>query len=489
MTIGGYPLILLVGAFAVGTLLMVVLDKAQRRPIFVVAGLLIADGLVPVLQGTAASIATGGTGEGTLVGGQVYLGRVGTLLLYVVLALGLLRPRRVESGAALAFAAMGVGLTTYISLVLATGLLYHESPVRWVLRVLAVYVAWSLKPADVARFVQVLVGGILTISLLGILVRLPWMWRQFEGASQLLPGVPLRFQGLAAHPNGLAPLALLYLILDRVTPAPARLRRLLQAVAVVCLVLTQSKTALLTAVGVLALFVYHDRIKPDEQSKRVLPLAVATAGLVAAVLYFGVVDGAETELVGDQDAVISTGTLVGRSQLWQVGIDAWRQSPVSGAGTEFFRDYAARTQQPWAGQAHNQYVQTLTQYGLVGLAGMLLYVVALLVFAWRLRSHTRQVSIALVGTLLFRSITETPLDTLSLIHLPVLALLMGWTRELSEGDSGGLPFPVAGSGAATGDVSGSAGPVEQIEEGSAVDGRRRASGDDGFPGRRRPTIG
>jgi O-antigen ligase len=121
-------------------------------------------------------------------------------------------------------------------------------------------------------------------------------------------------------------------------------------------------------------------------------------------------------------------TLTGRTELWRTGLEAWQRAPLTGAGPEFFETYATNSGQAWAGQAHNQLVQTLTQYGVVGLLTLVVYVVVMVQVAFQMSARTRATSVALIALLLVRSITETPLTGLELEHLTVYGLLIAWER-------------------------------------------------------------
>jgi O-antigen ligase len=63
-----------------------------------------------------------------------------------------------------------------------------------------------------------------------------------------------------------------------------------------------------------------------------------------------------------------------------------------------------------ASHAHNQVVQTLGEAGVVGGAGLLLYVAALLAYGVRYARATNVVALALVSVMLLRGITEPSLN-------------------------------------------------------------------------------
>lgn len=431
--IAGYPIELLVVAVFSGIVGMIALDRLERLPLFVVGGLLVTGGLIPILQGTVASVATGGAARGVLTGPQVALGQVATLLGYAVVATGLLRPYRPIVGGSLLAGAMAFALGMFASAAVHTGQLMTVDRASWLLTLLAIVSARSLDPAGVTRLVKFMILGLLAASALAAASGVEWAWRPFEGASPLLPVLDVRLQGVFSHPNNLGPASLLYLLAERIRPSGPPLRIAGLSLGVGCLLLSQSKTALLTAVLVWGLFAYEARVRPRMQEFRVVPFALVVVVALGSMLFVGVTDGAEEELV-DPAQIDRVRNFTGRTDVWTVGLDAWRERPVWGAGPDWFEAFARRTNQTWAGQAHNQFVQTGTQFGVVGIVGLVLYIAALVAWAWRLREPSRFASIGIVTVLLLRTITETPLDELDLLHLWTLLLLFGWARGQTDDD-------------------------------------------------------
>jgi O-antigen ligase len=415
-----------------------VAQRLERQAMFTAVGLILLQGLAPLLQGLAASIETGGTGEGVTTGTQVLIGQAASAGMYLVAIMALIRHVRPSGGDLLTATAMAWGLLWYVTNVVNAGEPLPSSIIKFLLAVTALHFARSLEPGRVAVVAKWVIGAVLLVSLAGGLAGIPWMWRDFEGAQPLLPGITARFQGLEAHPNSLAPLPLVYLVLERLRPSPPVVRRWMCGVAVVCLALTQSKTALLTAVAMAALLVYHDRVRRDERSRRAAPMAVVLVAIAAAVVVLGLTAGAETELVG-RGGTLDTGTIEGRGELWADGMEAFRERPLVGAGYEYFRRQAAITGQAWAGQAHNQAVQALTETGLLGFLGLVAYVIALCRYAWLLRDRSRFASVALLAMLLLRCITEVPLEQYTFPHLITAMLLLGWAREAAEDPDGPEP--------------------------------------------------
>lgn len=428
MPIGGLSTELLIAGVIAGIIALLALDKLQHFPLFVIGGLLITEGVVPILQGTAGSVAAGGIARGMTTSGQILLGQIGTALGFLVLATGLLRPRLPVAAGSLLAAAIAFPVATHIAGLVTTGNLSLVSLVKWVAIIAAVASAPSLRPIRVSTLCKVLLGITLAASLAAGVAGMNWAWRPFEGATPIVPGISLRLQGIFAHPNSLAPAALTFLVMERVAPTSGRMRFLGLATALSCLLLSQSKTALVTAVVVWALFFYHDRYRTRAEELRLVPLALTVALMIAAFAIVVATDGAEQTLV-DPDQVDRVRTFTGRTDVWAEGFAAWRENMVWGAGPDWFAEFAQRTNQEWAAQAHNQFIQTGTEFGIVGLAGLTAYVLALGVWAWRLRDQSQFASLALITILFLRAITETPVDELNLLHLLTLGLLFGWARQ------------------------------------------------------------
>jgi exopolysaccharide production protein ExoQ len=243
------------------------------------------------------------------------------------------------------------------------------------------------------------------------------------GSTDSLIGIGVRVHGLANHPNGLAPIMLLYLMLEKAQPSRPLIRWTVGSTAFGLLVLAQSKTSWAAALAVAAIF-WAARSRRGVAA-RLLVLALVGITFVGAVVFS---DAAEDLEIVEQRQVDSLRTLTGRTALWQYGLESWRESPMFGAGPNLYTDFADRTGQSWAGQAHNQYVQTLGRHGLVGLAGLLIYVVVLLRYGLRHARATGYVSLALVSLLLLRTMTEANFEGMAFEEFAVLALLVSWER-------------------------------------------------------------
>jgi O-antigen ligase len=89
----------------------------------------------------------------------------------------------------------------------------------------------------------------------------------------------------------------------------------------------------------------------------------------------------------------------------------------------------------WApAQAHDQFVQTLGEAGLVGAAGLCVYLVVLAWSGIRLRSISGGISLSLTMVLLLRGLTDRwysagATDGNLFVHFVVFAMLLLWARQ------------------------------------------------------------
>lgn len=246
--------------------------------------------------------------------------------------------------------------------------------------------------------------------------------------------LPFRLHGLAAHANHLAPVAVAFLAVDyalRDSHWFWRVTHWLAALAV--LVLTQSKTIWLASVlGVLAArYVQLPRIR------RYAVLFAVTSGIVLASSWFFVF-GPRWDVIVNDPVYANAVTFTGRLQVWEYTVELWRLNPWFGYGHSLWKDglvFEFLRREGWApSHAHSQFFQTLGQAGLVGLMGLLVYYFSLITSAIRCANRSRGVAIFLVAVLVFRSVTETAVDSSTfpesfILHWVTFALLVLYSKE------------------------------------------------------------
>ncbi len=156
-------------------------------------------------------------------------------------------------------------------------------------------------------------------------------------------------------------------------------KRLLLAIAIVLMstsiVLTSSRGGLLGFAGVIALAFVLNKIgggkATTSQPRRKLILAVT--GLAFVLVTFGVVlfiGGNESLFRGVSFASAQTDISSGRSHIWPIAVKIFLSHPVVGVGFDAF-GVAFTRYDTWNGtfrveQAHNDYLQTLADAGVLG---------------------------------------------------------------------------------------------------------------------------
>ena len=296
------------------------------------------------------------------------------------------------------------------------------------LLILAIDSNWSL-----SELIRSIKSGILIVLMLGffLLIVKPSMVLE-GGIVGSLTLLPFRYWGASPHANALGSIAVLYLLLEILAPTTNKLwQKFGIAAALISIILAQSKTALLGLVFSLAcLWIvpsYSDQTKVSRRDDIKNTLKLIFVMLLPILLYTALfIAGYESKLeqLLSSDAGKSVTTLTGRTRIWEIALQEWYENPIFGYGPELFSaEYRMRIGMLFAFHAHNQFIQTLAQSGLIGVAGLFLLLGAL---AFKLLSRavaSRGVSLALFAFLLIRCITEVPLRSGNMISGEYLYLL------------------------------------------------------------------
>jgi O-antigen ligase len=189
-------------------------------------------------------------------------------------------------------------------------------------------------------------------------------------------------------------------------------------------IVTVSKTAIVATGAAVVAFSLANRTK---LRKKAVVFTVAIASMLVAVPYAIPI----LQTYGQNQQNIDT--LTGRTELWAQISRLIGEAPIAGHG---FMWIAFHKPEEWAGEAHNDVLQQLLNFGAIGLA------VAVTVY-WRLgrriikdRGQFRAFAIAMFVFCLFRGVTEAT-DTLILpLHLALLLIYATEVHGPSE-----LRFP------------------------------------------------
>lgn len=387
------------------------------------------------------------SGYAGVMPGVVWWLRLSSVALVGVAAMAILvnwgKRSKLRGGTWLLAGLIAVFLASVASSMLGTKPEFIHQTLYTLLLMLAITLSPPIAPELVAVYAKRVLAFLLYGSLILALIN-PAHYVQ-TGYSGIIPGFNVRLHGLAPHANSLGPLALLYLVLAYWVPGKRPWHLLGNVAALAVLILAQSKTAWLTALFILFLLLAYRLAKRASRELRTAGIGWATLmglGLYSALLlltflFFVMGNPLDTlNYLVSADSELTT--LTGRTRIWEATINTWEQSPWFGYGpTLWDLDFRISHGILAAWHAHNQFIQTLGEAGLVGLAALLLYVGALLGYGIKFADETRGVSLALVLLLLIRTITEIPLNMTVLLdasfmtHFIIFTILVMLARRVS----------------------------------------------------------
>lgn len=226
--------------------------------------------------------------------------------------------------------------------------------------------------------------------------------------SGLLPGIDFRLYGVTEHANVLGPLALLLILVELHFPSRRRWRGVILAIAITTFVLAQSKTAWLMTLGLLVLvFIPYRLAVYRTQSRQTQGTLLFLLGIVVILMVvtlgLSFVDGSRFI---DKYGLT---TFTGRTVIWEKTIDEWQRNPLFGYGSEIWGvEYRIRAGMLHVGHAHNQFIQTLGEAGIMGLLLLVSYLAVLLRYAIKYFMVSRGFILALLVISLFHCFSEAP---------------------------------------------------------------------------------
>lgn len=287
--------------------------------------------------------------------------------------------------------------------------------------------------------------NILFVFLLISVAVIPWnlgLVMDNKYVEGIVPGFTYRYSGLASHPNSMGLITTLFLLCLWNHPFGNRfINRSAWIAGCSSLLLTQSKTSwigFLLCMFCMGYFKHGDYLKRrlfDYKNPVLSILFIFTVmtitGTLLAVVMFGNIGGKI-----DSFFASSTGsslmTMTGRTQIWEIALDEWRRSPVFGYGLTIWDEaHRAKIGMPMAVTAHSQFYQTLASSGVVGMAGLIVYVAALLWFTLKTAKSSQGLTLAIFFLLFLRSISEVSIaitgqwDFVEFAHLLLLTVIGG----------------------------------------------------------------
>jgi O-antigen ligase len=276
--------------------------------------------------------------------------------------------------------------------------------------------------------------------------------------ASVIPFIGFRLWGLGSNPNSTGPLALVLLLLLAWRPFRNRILQMLgYGTGIAVLVLSQSKTAwLATAIAFPTLWygqlLYNAARRGQSRTSAypvrhfLRPILLCVLGLagVAALAYLQL-HNPLANATSDQQAQVTT--LTGRTEIWAVALETWKQNPLFGYGSAMWDDEFRRAVgMDFAYNAHNQFLQSLSVAGGLGLAGTLAYTLVLFRYALAANTATRGLSLALFWVIFVRFFTEAPLNMAGIFsgefvtHLLLFTLVLTKGRDVYLGSRPPLPY-------------------------------------------------
>ena len=308
---------------------------------------------------------------------------------------------------------------------------------------LAGYAALLMTPREVDLSVISMRNATLAFLVLSavILVWNPNMVAN-KGYHGFVPGVSIRYAGLASHANSLGPMVVVFLLcLLRKPYAWRSLNLSAWALGLFSLLLTQSKTnwiACILCFACVGYFGFREQIKArlfDYRRPQLSIIGIFCFILICTMallmVMFGSVDAKLAKFASSNDG-FDLLSFTGRDVIWQVAVQEWHKNPVFGYGLPIW-DEAFRTSigMPYASHAHSQFYQSLSSAGTVGAAGLLAYAAVLLYASARAAKASGGLSMALFVLIASRSVSEVPLSLTgfaaeALTHLLLLIIVAAY---------------------------------------------------------------
>lgn len=303
---------------------------------------------------------------------------------------------------------------------------------------LGLYLVPTPPPDWIARRVRVFVLVYAYGSLISVVVAPFWALEPNYLMSSV-PGLFIRLHGVATHANNLAAILAFYFLLPPDRTSRSRYDWLNLLVVLVALFLTQSKTINLVLATVLIIHGMRLALRLSG-ARRYLALAVLSATLLIGLAGLAVEDYSLLTF-SEEPSAGSIQTLTGRTAIWSETYALWTQNPVFGYGPNLWGPEMRRaylSSLGWAPpHAHNQFFQTLGESGLIGVAGLAIYLLVLVRYGWRYSEASRGVTLYLVLAMMLRGITEPPFriilfDGTLFLHVAMYGYLLAIARRSSH---------------------------------------------------------
>jgi O-antigen ligase len=233
--------------------------------------------------------------------------------------------------------------------------------------------------------------------------------------SAAVPGISIRLYGLADHANSIGFVALGAAYIEFVRGKTNKnLNILALCIHLTVLVLSQSKTAWIAATMIMAIssaYFAINRAQVKSQKWQATIVVQITAILILTFSIIAIFIVATSSSVEVKINNANLYSLTGRSEIWKITLEEFYKNPWTGYGPDIWNEsFRVKNGWPFVGQAHNQFIQTLGQSGILGFVTLIGYMGALLIASLRQSNQNfRIMAIGLYVLMLTRCITEVPL--------------------------------------------------------------------------------
>lgn len=261
---------------------------------------------------------------------------------------------------------------------------------------------------------------ILTATLLTSLIG-AWLFPSKTVAADylgLIDSLPFRLYGLGTGATGLGALACALLALGLFGSGRTTTRLTSSALALICLLLTQSKTNWVAGLAIAAVYLlqrapFRRSTASRGPTKAIfwLTLLVSLASIIAVLVdTSGVPDAANID------------TLTGRDTVWRITLQTWEANPIFGYGLGLWAADSFRNLHGDFAHAHNQLLHALGSGGIIAAVGLLAYFAQLYASVAR-RNQQSEIPLLLLLVLFVNSLTDVPVLNSSVVD-PFFALHM-----------------------------------------------------------------
>ncbi len=241
-----------------------------------------------------------------------------------------------------------------------------------------------------------------------------------------IPGLTTRLWGVGSNANSIGPLALVLLLCEYMQPYRHWWIRLpVVALALVVFVYAQSKTVFAAAAGLVFILAWYrgGKVGKGVDIRFAIALILLASGATLTLLLLDV--GRLWDRLLLTQAGNDLATLTGRWQIWSVALNEWLRNPLFGYGPEIWGpEYRQRIGMQFAFSAHNQFMQSLSSAGTLGILSLIIYLAYLGRGAFMMYTQTKGVSVALFALIIARCFTETPLTIATIFNGDFLTHLL-----------------------------------------------------------------